>query len=227
MSLKLLFVTATRQEAEILKKTGRIIFDQGKLCSGRFEIDLLVGGVGSMATAWSMTQWISVNEKPFLAVNTGIAGSYKENIDTGSVVMPVTDCFADVGIEDGDNFLPLHETDLSGTNEFPFSNGLIYSQNRHTEILKRIIKPVNAITVNTATGSDSTREKLARKFNPDIETMEGAAFFYICARAGIPFISLRAISNMVERRNRNKWNIPFALDNLALRIDELLINLEE
>jgi futalosine hydrolase len=180
-----------------------------------------------MATAWYMTQWISVNEKPFLAVNAGIAGSYKENIEIGNVVMPVSDCFADAGIEDGDDFLPLHETGLNSIDEFPFSNGIVYSQNRHTEILKRIIKPVNAITVNTATGSDSTREKLAGKFNPDIETMEGAAFFYICSRAGIPFISLRAISNMVERRNKNKWNIPFALDNLALKFDELLLNLEE
>jgi futalosine hydrolase len=52
--------------------------------------------------------------------------------------------------------------------------------------------------------------------------MEGAAFFYICAREKIPFISLRAISNRVERRERNKWNIPLALDNLAGKLEELL-----
>jgi futalosine hydrolase len=52
--------------------------------------------------------------------------------------------------------------------------------------------------------------------------MEGAAFFYICASEKIPFVALRGISNMVERRNKNKWNIPLALDNLALKLEDVL-----
>jgi len=227
MSSKILIITATSQEAEILVKTGRNISDQNKLFSDRFEIDLLVGGVGTMSTAWHMTQWISANEKPFLAINAGIAGSYNNDLAVGSVVMPVSDCFADSGIEDGDVFLTLHETGLSNPDEFPFSNGIIKADNRYTDIFKRILKPVKAITVNTATGSDSTIARLVNKYNPEIETMEGAAFFYICAREKIPFISLRSISNRVERRDRNKWNIPLALDNLAIKLEELLKILEE
>jgi futalosine hydrolase len=72
-----------------------------------------------------------------------------------------------------------------------------------------------------ATGSVGTRAKLVNKYDPDIETMEGAAFFYICARECIPFISVRAISNMVERRDRKKWNIPLAIDNLAIKLDDV------
>jgi len=41
-----------------------------------FETDLLITGVGSMATAWSLKQWITLNEKPDLAINAGIAGSF-------------------------------------------------------------------------------------------------------------------------------------------------------
>ena len=77
-----------------------------------FEISVLVAGVGSVSTAWEMQKWFSVNEKPDLAINAGIAGSYKEDIKIGDVVMPVTDCFADAGIEDGDNFLTLSEAGL-------------------------------------------------------------------------------------------------------------------
>lgn len=222
MSFKILYVTATMQEADILRKVERIIPVHDKFCSGRFEIDLLIGGVGSISTAWSMTKWISANEKPSLAINGGIAGSYNDAFPCGSVVMPVTDCFADAGIEDGDNFLTLHETGLTNPDEFPFRNGIITAENIYTEIINQILKPVKAITVNTATGSDATRDKLVNKYNPDIETMEGAAFFYICARGKIPFISLRAISNRVERRDRNRWNIPLALDNLALKLEEVL-----
>ena len=45
--------------------------------------------------------------------------------------------------------------------------------------------------------------------------MEGATFFYICAREKIPFLSLRAISNKVEPGNRDAWDIQLALGNLA------------
>jgi len=213
MSFKILYVAATSQEAAILRKVER---------SSHCEIDLLLGGVGSISTAWYLTQWISANEKPFLAINGGIAGSYADEYPIGSVVMPVSDCFADAGIEDGEDFLNLFEAGLSNPDEFPFCNGIIKSENLYVKNAERILKPVKAITVNTATGSDPTRDRLLNKYNPDIETMEGAAFFYICAREKIPFISLRAISNRVERRDRNKWNIPLALENLGGKLEELL-----
>jgi futalosine hydrolase len=85
---------------------------------------------------------------------------------------------------------------------------------------------VNAITVNSATGSDATRNKLLKKFNPDIETMEGATFFYLCKREKIPFLALRAISNRVETRNRSNWNIPIALKSLSEKLKEVIIRLE-
>ncbi|HAM09295.1 MAG: futalosine hydrolase [Bacteroidetes bacterium GWE2_41_25] len=222
MSFKILYVAATSQEADVLSRIESIIPGYGKFLYGEYEIDILVGGVGSMSTAWSMTQWISVNEKPSLAINGGIAGSYSGAYPVGNVVMPVSDCFADAGIEDGANFLTLHETGLSDPDEFPFINGVITAENKYAEIIKSIVEPVRAITVNTSTGSEATRDKLIDKFNPDIETMEGAVFFYICAREKIPFIALRAISNMVERRNRSRWNIPHALDNLALKLEDVL-----
>jgi futalosine hydrolase len=87
--------------------------------------------------------------------------------------------------------------------------------------MRIILKPVDAITVNMATGSDTTRQRLIEKYDPDIETMEGAAFFYICAMENIPFIALRSVSNKVEIRNTYKWNIPVALENLAIKLDEV------
>ena len=45
----------------------------------------------------------------------------KMSIEIGDVVMPVSDCFADAGIEDGDNFLTLSEAGLADADEFPFS----------------------------------------------------------------------------------------------------------
>jgi futalosine hydrolase len=67
---------------------------------------------------------------------------------------------------------------------------------------------------------------LLEKFNPDIETMEGATFFYICSLENIPFLALRAISNKVERRNKINWKIALALNNLSEKLKEVLLTLE-
>jgi futalosine hydrolase len=226
MIYKILVVMATTLEADVIRRLRNIHPVPGGFHTGDLEILPLVAGVGSIQTAWEMQKWISVNNKPDLAINCGIAGSYKDEIKIGDVVMPVTDCFADAGVEDGNGFLTLSEAGLTDANRFPFSEGRILACDEHVNELKRIVKPVNAITVNTATGSGATREKLSRKFNPDIETMEGATFFYICSRENIPFLALRAISNMVEVRNRNNWNIALALDNLSETLNEVILTLK-
>jgi len=227
MSFKVLYVTTTIPEAEALKRISGIMSLMGGYRFGNLEISLLVTGVGSAATAWGIKQWISENGKPNLAINGGLAGSYKiEEFAIGDVVMPVTDCFADSGIEDGENFLTLSEAGLSGADVFPFQNGLLHTDTRYNIQMKSLLKSVKAITVNTATGSESTRIKLINKYNPDIETMEGATFFYICARENIPFLALRAISNRVELRDKSKWNIPLALNRLSEKLKEVLIRLE-
>ena len=56
--------------------------------------------------------------------------------------------------------------------------------------------------------------------------MEGATFFYICAIEGIPFLSVRAISNIVEVGSRDSWNLSLALENLAFKLNEVLISIE-
>jgi len=226
MSVKILYLTATSIEAAALKNVRGIVSVSGGYRFGEFDIIPLVSGVGSIATAWAMKEWISVNEKPHLAINGGIAGSYKDAFINGDVVMPISDCFADSGIEDGENFLTLPEAGLCGANEFPYRDGYIFAKPKYTDQLKSIMKPVRAITVNTATGSENTRDKLIKKFNPDIETMEGATFFYICSMENVPFLAIRAISNRVETRNPNNWNIKFALDNMSDKLREIFIRLE-
>ena len=42
------------------------------------------------------------------------------------------------------------------------------------------------------------------------KNMEGAAAAHICRLYGVPFIEVRAISNQVEDRRREAWDIPLA-----------------
>lgn len=223
MPLKILLVIATDSEAEPLKRNAVLKFTGNGFSIGNHIVNLLVTGVGSVATSWGMTKWIAENQPPDLAVNAGIAGSYKDHLSSGQVVIPVSDCFADAGIETGEGFLSLSEAGLENPDKFPFRGGKIFAENNYVEKASGILEPVNAITVNTATGTASSVEKLEKKYNPDIETMEGATFFYICSREKIPFLAIRSISNRVEPRNKGKWQIPLALESLSEKINEVLL----
>jgi len=226
MSYKILCVSATTEEAAVVSRIAVKSPTAGCFITGGHEISLLVTGVGSVSTAWSMKQWLCLNPVPDIAVNIGIAGSYRDEIRTGEVVLPVSDCFADLGIEANEGFVTASEAGLIHPDEFPFSGGILKAENRFVEKAATIIRPVNAITVNTVSGTSRTIEKMKRKFNPDIETMEGATFFYICARENMPFIAIRAISNRIEIRDRKNWNISLALDNLAESLGNFLLSLD-
>lgn len=221
--MKILIVFATEEEASILKGIAEDWGSSRTISCCGHEIDVLITGVGGMATAWGMQQWLDINEAPDLAINAGIAGSFDENSVPGEVVLAETDCFADMGIEKGDSFVTLSEAGFVKPDEFPFSNGLLCSSNEYCEKIKVFLKPVPAATVNTVSGSRRTIERIRNKFNPVIETMEGAAFFYICLRKNIPFIAIRAVSNMVAPDRGSEWNIPLALEKLAEKI-RLILN---
>jgi futalosine hydrolase len=55
--------------------------------------------------------------------------------------------------------------------------------------------------------------------------MEGAAFMYACQLSAVRYAQVRAVSNVVEKRNRRAWTIDEAIANLsqcaAAILDEL------
>jgi futalosine hydrolase len=226
MSTSVLLVFATSHEAQIIQKISGMDLTEKGYRFGRIPVNVVVTGVGSIATAWAMKEWLSNNPYPDLAINAGIAGSYSDRFKIGDVVMVKTDCFADMGIESEGKFITLAEAGLMDPGMFPFKGGVICSENRFIDETAIIAGKARGITVNTCSGSAGTILKLRNKFNPDIETMESATFFYICAREKISFLGVRAISNKVEPGNRDSWNIPLALENLAEKMREILLMLE-
>jgi futalosine hydrolase len=225
--VRTLFVFATQTEADILKNIQGI-HPVSERCyiKNSCEIVVLVTGVGGISTSWSMKEWLYSNRRPDLAINAGIAGSFNDDIKIGDVVMPLADCFADMGIENGKEHLSIFEAGLMKADQFPFRKGFIWSENEYVNKAVKFLRSAKAITVNTSSGSESTIKRLKSKYNPDIETMEGATFFYICAMEKIPFLAVRSVSNIVETRNNKGWDIPMALENLKGVISEILLMLE-
>jgi futalosine hydrolase len=204
--VKIFITAATELEIAPLKKLV-------KENSLKKKINFLVTGIGMTATAYHL---VKNNIKKYnLAINIGVAGSFKKEISLGEVVNVTSDCFADLGAEDKNSFLTLAEMGLQKKNKFPFRNERLFNlTSKKYPALKRL-KTVNAITVNTVHGNEKSIKSTIKKYNPDIESMEGAAFFYVCMMEKVPCVQLRAISNYVERRNKNNWNIPLAINNLT------------
>jgi len=216
--MKLLIVAATEKEAETLEK---------KLWKeDSHEVDFLITGVGMTATAYSLTKRLS-KKRYDLALNIGLAGAFRAEINIGEVVNVVTDCFADLGAEDGEKFLTVSQLGLFDEDKFPFWNGKLKTEEAQNYKSLTSLKNVKAITVNKVHGNDESIHRVIQKFHADIESMEGAAFLYVCLMEKIPCVQLRAISNRVERRNRGLWNIELALSNLNEVLFQFIENIEE
>jgi futalosine hydrolase len=189
---------------------------------GTLGIDILVTGVGSIFSTYYLTKALNENNYD-LAINIGIAGSFDYFLEQGFVVNVIQDQFADLGVEENDNFYTLSEKELMNENIYPFRKEILKNQGSYDIDEIDSLIPVKAITVNRLIGSLDSIEKLKNKFKPEIMTTEGAAFFYVCLMENIPFLQLRAISNFVEIRKVENWNIPLALKNLT----ESIINIFE
>jgi futalosine hydrolase len=180
---------------------------------GPHEIDVLITGVGMVATAAWCSRALTQTAYD-LALNLGVCGSFDEFLEPGTVVHIVSDRLAELGAEDGERFLTIEELELPG--EAAFVN-LDPPANAELDQLPS----VTGITVNTVHGHPPTIAAIAERFSPQVESMEGAAFMSACLIHKVPFAQVRAVSNLVERRNRDAWKMADAIHNLgvsALRI---------
>ncbi|MBI2279398.1 MAG: futalosine hydrolase [Bacteroidetes bacterium] len=228
--MNILIVSATYLEIEpLLTHFNFIEQPNQKLRKYTFKnhyIDVLIPGVGMTYTAYWLGK--TLNTKLYDgAINLGLAGTFDANIKIGEVVNVHSDRIAELGAEDGEKFLSLIDMDLIEDEDFSLQNGEMINSIPIKNEFTKTLKKVSAITVNTTHGEENSIENIKTLFNPQIETMEGAAFFYACLLEGIPCLQLRAISNKVERRNKENWNIKLAVKNLTDASLTLLNNLSE
>jgi futalosine hydrolase len=211
--MRILVVVATQQEvAPLISEFGCSISELTEANNCQLitaNCQLLVTGVGMAATAFALGRHLAINNYD-LVLNLGIAGSFDRNIALGEVVEITEDTFAELGAEDGDEFLSIESLGF-GAATYQATTKL---DNLYNLFNTFNLKTATAITVNTVHGNDSSIKKVVERFNPQLESMEGAAFFYVCNAMNVPCLQIRAVSNYVERRNRCHWNIGLAIKNL-------------
>lgn len=214
--MNILLVTATAFEIAPLAATMQLQRKAGgKLHQYKYkhhQVDILCTGIGMTATAFYLGKTLPGNYD--LVMNLGLAGSFNRNLELGEVVNVYSDRFSELGAEDGDNFLTLAELNLPDDNAFLFANGELVNNSMISNNVIELLPRVNGITVNTVHGNEASIAQIVDRFHPIVESMEGAAFLYCCKAEKIPCLQVRAISNYVEKRNREAWNISLAIENL-------------
>jgi futalosine hydrolase len=213
--MKVLLAAATEMEIapaiETLAKSGFV--------QGNNVVNILITGLGQVATTWMLANALHT-QRPDWAIQAGIAGAFDDRFPPGSLVYVQQDVFGDLGMEENGQFTTIFENGFSDADKAPFTNGWLVNT---TPVLNGLaIEPANAVTVNKITDSPLQQQQLVQKFAPDIETMEGAAFHYVCLKAGVPFLQLRAISNYVGQRDKSKWLMQEAVDSLNKKLLQLL-----
>ena len=220
--MKILMISATPFEIEPTRKYLQQHFNnlgEERFQKGNVEIKFLITGVGLTLTTYAITKAIQQDEYNLL-INAGIAGALNPELKIGAVVQVISEEFADLGVEAADgNFISVMEMGLIEANQPPFKKGKL--QNTAADAFSFLPK-ARGISVNKVHGSEGSILSLKQKYQADIESMEGAAFFYVALKEGLPFLQIRSISNYVEPRNKDNWNIPIAIENLNKVILEII-----
>lgn len=164
------------------------------------DVEWVVSGMGATATAYTTLRAI-IDYHPRLIILAGIAGATPQSgLNSGDVVQVATDRQADLGAWRSDHYQPFGIAITHATATIPE------------------LSSVTARTVNTACSPIAEHRE-----EDQIESMEGAPFFEVCAREGVAALQIRAISNLTNQP-RAEWQIETALKNLGETLNKIALS---
>jgi futalosine hydrolase len=221
--MKILLISATLFEIEptVNWLRARAEREEGNVLHfGSVSLEVLFTGVGLTATAYALGHRFGSDAVPQLAVQAGVGGAIDPELSLGQVVRITSERFGDAGAEAPDG------THLS-LGEIGLHPGRPFNQQEVLEIPAGLaalpFTEVAGVSVNRVNGSAAGIARLRTRFpEAQVESMEGAAFFFACLQAGVEPLQLRAISNYVEVRNREAWKMKEAISALNGTLQQLL-----
>ena len=182
------------------------------------ELDILISGIGICSTSYRLQKQLGIRQ-PDIVIQAGVAGSYDRKAEPGQVVLVARDRIGDEGAVEKGQFQTLTDLGLTNASDFPYLRGWLKNP------LQPKIKSVSTVSGITVNQVSSNRKMVAiykEKYKASVETMEGAALHYTCLMENIPFLQLRAISNIAGERNKKKWKMKEAITALNFSLANLL-----
>jgi futalosine hydrolase len=186
--------------------------------------DLLITGPGTVATAFHTTKALTLG-KYATAINVGVAGSFDADLDHGTLMLVTKDRFADMGAEVPNGFIPGEKLPFTLLNHPPFQAGWLIPELPYHQNLPHF-PACTAVTSDTIHTTPHTIAQIVDLFQPELESMEGAAFFYTCIQMKLPCLQIRSVSNMVGPRNNANWQLDAAIESLCKFLEKFLLTYE-
>ena len=190
---------------------------------GVHEVKVLITGVGSAVTAWSLTNAI-FHDRPGLIIQAGIGGSFSDGPAPGSVNFVHEEVFADTGVSNGNKWNDVFDLGLADPDGKPFKSGLLI--NHYSDSWKKFDLPFfRGATVSRISSTAEEAQLIKSKYETAIESMEGAALHYVCLQENMPFMQIRAISNYAGERDKSKWKMKEAIEALNANVKTIIPDL--
>ena len=229
MSHKIAFVAATDKEIEPLLNYLRANAEQHSFQTFQLHgllIDIIYTGIGVLRTTYTLMDYLS-HRHPDGWIQAGIGGAFDQDLEVGDVFQIQSELISGFGAEDKDGrILDAFTLGWNDPDRFPFTGGLLVCP--YDCLLQ--LPGASGMTTFHAHGDQKNIDLLRQQVNGQVENMEGASFFYISLLKKIPFLSIRSISNVVEARDKSKWQMDLAIknlnENLLLLLDKSNLNID-
>lgn len=206
------------------------------------SFDCLITGPGVFNTAHALTVFLE-HARPKLILDTGIAGIFGcSDSDKPAMAKGIERIggIGDIGIATREQYihtgvgchtpdaacLPfdlIENRSLTRQGIYPIDPGLLALY--HGILTREFCDPIvrgNFITVSSITASRDQGQKNHHLFACVMEAMEGAAALHVAMLYHVPIIEIRAASNFVGERDKDKWDLPLACDRVR-QICEIVI----
>ena len=186
------------------------------------KVALLHSGIGKINAASAVTALLEIIE-PEVVIVIGCGGAYPgSDLAVGDLVLASEEILGDEGVASTQGFVdfatlgfPLleHGGPVMEQRFFADPQLLAAAQQPLADAAsqadaKLAIGPM--VTVSTCSGTDQAAQAMVQRTDGICENMEGGAIAQICRLYEVPFFELRGISNQVENRDLNRWDLPAA-----------------
>jgi len=203
------------------------------------SFDCLITGPGVFNTAHALTVYLE-HTRPKLILDTGIAGIFGCSGSDKPAMAKGIGRIGDIGIATREQYihtgvgchtpdaacLPfdlIENRSLTRQGIYPIDHGLLALY--HGILTREFGDPIvrgNFITVSSITASLDQGQKNHHLFSCVMEAMEGAAALHVAMLYHVPIIEIRAASNFVGERDKDKWDLLLACDRVR-QICEIVI----
>lgn len=184
----------------------------------RPPVAVSITGVGIANSLFQLTTLLSI-QRYDLVIQAGIAGCFSQE-DIEKVVVIGKDVFGDIGALENGKLKTLAELNLQNANLFPYEDSWLI--NKGVPRFASKYPMFTGVTVSTLSDDREYAKLLKEKYEAQAESMEGACLHFVALQKKIPFVQLRALSNVVGDRDKKNWKMKNCIEKLNSELVDVI-----